>query len=174
MYENPTVAALATFVFRFASGAAVDAAAERAARIAQMRALLDKHGAGFAAPRWRTGGAGASAVGETVLVTGSTGRLGSHLLAQMLARQDVKRVYALNRGADGKARQKAALQTWGLDAGLVDDPRVVFCAADVAKKDLGVGSEVYEEVRIMLSRVEFRDIDGCTDAVVCDYDTQQR
>ena len=133
------------FVLRLISGGALDPVAERAARISEMRALLDKYAADLPTPNWKPATAGGE--GGTVLITGSTGRLGSHLLSLLLQRGDVRRVYALNRGENGRERQLEAFGMWKLDTGLLKDDKVVFYAMDTTKKDLGLGKEVYEEVR---------------------------
>ena len=145
VYTNPSISALSAFVLRLLSGGALDSALERAARIGEMRTLLDKYSAELPAPNWKPATAGGE--GETVLITGSTGRLGSHLLALLLQRGDVRRVYALNRGENGRGRQLEAFGTWKLDIGLLKDDKVVFYATDTTKKDLGLSKEVYEEVR---------------------------
>ncbi len=89
---------------------------------------------------------------ETVLVTGTTSRLDSHLLAQLLAREDVVRVYALNRESSGSVeklqqRSRDAFVQWGLDESLLDSGKVSFHAADLAKPYFALGESLYEEVR---------------------------
>ena len=153
VYTHPSIAALSSFVLRILSGGAVDADAERAARVNDMQALLQKYTQDFADPRWKTGEQlpqmDENALdGETVLITGSTGRLGSHLLAQLLSRKDVRKVYALNRGTRGRERQVEAFCTWRLDESLLKEDRGVFWGADIAKKDLGLGEGSYQEVRL--------------------------
>ena len=99
------------------------------------------------AVRARRGGA------ETVLVTGTTGRLGSHLLAQLLARPDVARVYALNRPALGASRSieertRSAFKLWGLDESLLTSDKVVLLVGDLTKAKFGLEAHVYDEVRL--------------------------
>ncbi|KAI0681684.1 male sterility protein-domain-containing protein [Cerioporus squamosus] len=95
---------------------------------------------------------------ETVLVTGTTGRLGSHLLAQLLERMDVARVYALNRGAPGseeslEKRNRAAFRQWGLDESLLDSGRVSFHPADLSKPNFDLGEPLYEEMRNSVTQI---------------------
>ncbi|KAL8850362.1 MAG: hypothetical protein Q9221_004682 [Calogaya cf. arnoldii] len=54
---------------------------------------------------------------STVLITGSTGSLGSYLLCKLLGNPDVKRVFCLNRtsGEDAYYRQKHALRAKGIE-----------------------------------------------------------
>lgn len=150
VYAHPSIAALSEAVLRLLTGAPEDAETPRVPRVEEMRALLEKYSRDFGKPRWEAAGRDTLARdgGETVLITGSTGRLGSHLLAQILSRKDVRRVYALNRGRRGKERQVEAFEMWKLDKKLLEDKeRVVFHGARLDTKDLGMGSALYEEVR---------------------------
>lgn len=161
VYAHPSIRALSTFLSGLISGetALAGADAERAAAIARMRALLDKYSAGLErhfpeklANGHANGHAnGAPAGAETVIVTGTTGRLGAHLLAQLLERADVAKVYALNREPSGsvqalEARQKAAFEQWGLDGSLLTSGKVTLHVVDLAKTNFGLSGEVYEEV----------------------------
>ena len=123
-----------------------------------MKALLEKYTAGLDAigsERKENVGHAIYLRGnllETVLVTGTTGRLGSHLLAQLLARPDVVRVYALNRQPLGSAkslevRSREAFKLWGLDESLLSDRKLLLLECNLAKSRLGIEHAVYEEVR---------------------------
>ncbi len=121
-----------------------------------MRALLEKYSAGLerrfpekAANGHANGHANGTA--EIVLVTGTTGRLGSHLLAQLLQRPDVVRVYALNRESSGSVaalekRSREAFKQWGLDESLLSGGKVSFHAVDLAKPNFALSEELYHEV----------------------------
>ncbi|KAI1136522.1 hypothetical protein F5Y05DRAFT_420244 [Hypoxylon sp. FL0543] len=62
---------------------------------------------------------------EVVVLTGSTGSLGSHILSSLLSRSNVKKVFCLNRNGDIKT-QSASLKARGLPTLRDDDERVVF------------------------------------------------
>ncbi|KAI0633130.1 acetyl-CoA synthetase-like protein [Trametes polyzona] len=159
VYTHPTITALASYVHALVSGRAVAGSeeAERAEAVKRMRAMLDKYSAGL--ERGFPEGNVASRGGpEVVLVTGTTGRLGSHLLAQLLARTDVVKVYALNRGAPGSEgkiveRQKAAFREWGLDVPLLETGKVVFHVVDLAKPKFGLTEEAYDELRRSVTQI---------------------
>ncbi|KAL1943361.1 hypothetical protein VTO73DRAFT_4436 [Trametes versicolor] len=168
VYAHPSIRALSTFLSGLISGetALAGADAERAAAIARMRALLDKYSAGLErhfpeklANGHANGHAnGAPAGAETVIVTGTTGRLGAHLLAQLLERANVAKVYALNRESSGsvqalEARQKAAFEQWGLDGALLTSGRVTLHVVDLAKTNFGLSGEVYEEMRSSVTQI---------------------
>lgn len=92
---------------------------------------------------------------ETILLTGSTGGLGSYILAKLLEVPSVKRVFALNRAGSGsiKARQINMLQDRGVDSAIADDERVTFLEGDTTLPNLGLASEVYEEVRMSVTSI---------------------
>lgn len=52
---------------------------------------------------------------STVAIIGSTGYLGSHLVATLLRNPKVQRIYCLNRGSDAQKRQAEALNKLGKD-----------------------------------------------------------
>ncbi|KAI0350560.1 acetyl-CoA synthetase-like protein [Trametes cingulata] len=166
VYTHPSISALAGFLAGLISGKTVDAHADRAAAIARMRALLDKYSAGLerhfpeklANGHGHANGHANGAHAETVLVTGTTGRLGSHLLAQLLARPDVVKVYALNRESSGSVqalekRQREAFRQWGLDEALLDGGKAVFYAVDLAKSNFGLSQEAYDEMRSSVTQI---------------------
>ncbi|KAI0673239.1 acetyl-CoA synthetase-like protein [Trametes maxima] len=161
VYAHPTISALSRFLVERISGKAVDADAERAAAIERMRALLDKYSKGLEAhfpSKTLVNGSANGIHAETVLVTGTTGRLGSHLLAQLLARSDVVKVYALNRESSGSvealaARQKSAFVQWGLDETLLATGKVSFYAVDLAKPNLGLTRETYDQIRTSATQI---------------------
>ena len=101
---------------------------------------------------------GRASTSETVIVTGTTGRLGSHLLAQLLARKDVQHVYALNRATASSTksldvRSREAFRMWGLDESLLDSGKVSFHVANLTQPQLGLEVGVYEAVRSSISQL---------------------
>lgn len=94
-----------------------------------------------------------SASEDVVLLTGSTGNLGSALLEYMVARPCFVRIYAFNRkdrhGRDIKQRQSEALIERGFDSSIVNSPKIIFVEGDTARPDLGIEKDLYEEVCIL-------------------------
>jgi hypothetical protein len=88
---------------------------------------------------------------HTVLLTGSTGALGSHLLAHLLTRDTVQHVYALNHISTGGdtliERQAKALAEQGLSPALAGSTKLTLLVADLAEEDFGVSAEQMKEVR---------------------------
>lgn len=85
-----------------------------------------------------------------VLLSGSTGGLGSQMLAICLEDKKVRKVYVLNRPSarvSALARHEATFTDRGLDLGLLSSSKLVFVEADAGKKWLGLDHDIYEEVR---------------------------
>lgn len=88
--------------------------------------------------------------GDVVLVTGTTGSLGSTMLAELVAAEDVSHVFAINRkniaGASLATRQMAAMERQGLDPKVASSSKVTLLEADLSKTHLGLPADVYESV----------------------------
>ncbi|KAL6849010.1 Type I Iterative PKS [Amphichorda felina] len=84
----------------------------------------------------------------SVLITGGTGSLGSHLVANLAEREDVDRVIVLNRrnGMDAMQRQNRALtlRSLCLSASALRKLEVYGC--DMSKPDLGLSPETYKSI----------------------------
>lgn len=81
--------------------------------------------------------------GLTVLLTGSTGSLGSYIMDLLLADSRVSKVYSLNRGLDSEARQSRSNITKGLSTNF---DKATFLAANLANQFLGLKENVYQEM----------------------------
>lgn len=89
---------------------------------------------------------------ERVLVTGTTGGLGSHLLATLLGNENIETVWALNRGPREKvvARQRDAFEDKLLDVGLLESKKLLILGAELEEQSLGLDGPVYQEVSLGL------------------------
>lgn len=158
VYDNPDIRSMSQFIVGLVSGTlGLDTAAGKEAKVLSMKALVKKYASSF---RRRPGEVAASTSGGTddarvVLLTGSTGRLGSHILSQLAGRHEVRKVYALNRTSAGASlnssplmeRQKAAFRAWGLDDDVLNSDKVVLLGGEASQTDLGLESDIYREVR---------------------------
>ncbi|KAI6017887.1 putative aminoadipate reductase [Pisolithus marmoratus] len=87
---------------------------------------------------------------HVVLVTGSTGALGSYMVESLLQREDVTRVYNLNRRTKtttSKERQLSTFRDRGLDTGLLESRKLVYVEGDTSQENLGLEEETYAEIR---------------------------
>lgn len=94
---------------------------------------------------------------ETILLTGSTGSLGSNILARLLEDFRVQKVWALVRGEVKEAieRQRTAFSKQGLDSSLLDSGKVTFLAGNLTLGNLGLEGEIFEEVYLHSLHVIF-------------------
>ncbi|KAJ7604455.1 hypothetical protein FB45DRAFT_850695 [Roridomyces roridus] len=152
VYMHPSITDLAGAVVRLIEG--VEVTAGPGAGVAAIEAMVKKYSAGLEV------GIGEKAARETgsgavVLLTGSTGGLGSHILDLLIRSPDVAHVYAYNR--PGRVpmlqRQKEALEDRALDVGVLDSGKLVFLEGDSTKEDLGLSTDVLDELRTSLTAI---------------------
>ena len=86
--------------------------------------------------------------GETVLITGTTGRFGAYVLAQLIASRRVRKIYAMNRPnkVSLKRRQIETFQLYDLDVALLDSPKLDLVVCDMTQSLFGLPSDVYYKV----------------------------
>ncbi|KAL4887853.1 hypothetical protein BDV59DRAFT_211796 [Aspergillus ambiguus] len=86
--------------------------------------------------------------GHTVILTGSTGELGSYLLHELLQDPSVTQIYCLNRSKDAEARQLSSFREKGLtDGWLLETSRIKFWQVDLAQENLGLAPDTYHHIR---------------------------
>ncbi|KAJ7045929.1 putative aminoadipate reductase [Mycena alexandri] len=88
---------------------------------------------------------------HAVILTGSTGTLGSQLLASLLGREQVGAIYCFNRpsntGETLAERQDTAFRKQGLDVDVLKSTRVQLCLVDFTDSNMGLSSETVELIR---------------------------
>ncbi|ROV98684.1 hypothetical protein VMCG_06712 [Cytospora schulzeri] len=90
---------------------------------------------------------------QTVILTGSTGMLGSYLLDFMARDSRVAKIICLNRAADGgRAQQAKAFADRGLDTSSLET-KAEFLHADMSQPKFGLSDEVYTRLQAETDRV---------------------
>ncbi|QRV80641.1 L-aminoadipate-semialdehyde dehydrogenase [Ceratobasidium sp. AG-Ba] len=111
---------------------------------------------------WRTNSAarmsGPQTTRESVVITGSTGGLGSYLLLTLLKDANVDKIWALNRRSrDGrlgaKERQNAAFKQKLIEVDLLDHPKLSLLETDLQIGGLGLTEEVYSEIQAQATTI---------------------
>jgi len=88
--------------------------------------------------------------GEVVLLTGSTGSLGTILLSHLLRNPSVSQVFALNRPSSSKSleiRQREAFEDKGLKATLLASRKLQLVETNLDQDQLGLNETLYSELR---------------------------
>lgn len=80
---------------------------------------------------------------QMVILTGSTGSLGSYILDRLARSERVKQVVCLNRAGNGAERQAASHSFRGLTG---DFSKVLFLQTDFSKDQLGLEKDTYQEL----------------------------
>lgn len=151
VYQHPSVASLASFVSSVAQGqnninSGLDRAQEMNIMVARYSKDFPPHVPSAPQPSK-----------DTILLTGSTGALGSNILALLIASPSVARIYAFNRKSRSSIplldRQKSALLERGLDPSLAASKKVVLVEGDVTKQDLGISTELLSEIRVSITHI---------------------
>ncbi|KAJ6601010.1 putative aminoadipate reductase [Mycena vulgaris] len=90
-----------------------------------------------------------------VLLTGTTGALGSHVLEMLLSLASVERIYAFNRRGRTPVseRQKEAFVDRAVDVNLLSSEKLVYLEGDTSKPDLGLPADVWTTLRDTLTVV---------------------
>jgi hypothetical protein len=148
IYSYPTVDALA--VYLTASRPDTDAIDPPCTNA--MEQLITKYS--FADSPFDSGvSSPANAEDVVVLLTGSTGSLGSHVLEGLLRDANVAKVYTLNRPGSmtSAARHLSRFQDKGLDVDLLASLKLVHLASDYSTDNLGLSSQQYDEVDCILN-----------------------
>lgn len=94
---------------------------------------------------------------ERVVVTGTTGGLGSHLLAQLLENEKVEKVWAMNRKSskENSGRQLESFKDKKLDAKLLESAKLELLDVDLEDAKLGLCPEVYDEASCGITSINW-------------------
>ncbi|KZP21530.1 hypothetical protein FIBSPDRAFT_1044071 [Athelia psychrophila] len=145
VFSHPTIRQLSAHVSQLVSG---EDAGPASATLA-IEKMIEKYSAGLT-DALKPISEAAAATAPVVLLTGSTGGLGSYMLETLLKDPSVERIYAYNRPARGamtsQDRQKDAFADKGFELGLLESDRLVYLEGDNALPKLGLSGAVYEEL----------------------------
>ncbi|KZP16234.1 acetyl-CoA synthetase-like protein [Athelia psychrophila] len=143
VFSHPTLKQLSAHLVQLVSGTGAGPTSGSAA----IEQMITKYSAGLATISKSTG----SSASTVVLLTGSTGGLGTFLLEALLKNAQVGKVYAYNRLSQGDVtvqnRQKEAFADKAFDAALLESEKLVYVEGDAAFPNLGLSSELYEQIR---------------------------
>lgn len=145
LYETGNIAALARYLHGLRTGETEDVQGHEQI----MNDLITKHSA--FAPATRPAHAK-----HVVALTGVTGGLGAHLLAQLVENPQVSEVWALVRASSDLAaleRTLKSLSARGLSVTQKQLQKVVAVPSDLSKPDFGLGTDRLDDLRSKLTLV---------------------
>ncbi|ROV99186.1 hypothetical protein VPNG_08231 [Cytospora leucostoma] len=151
IYQNPTPRRLAGFILnRIINNEGGDISEDEQQQKA-MHQIWKKYTTDLT--RAKPGRPDPNTENQTVILTGSTGMLGSYMLDFMGRDSRVSKIICLNRAGDGgRAQELKAFQERGLDASIFDT-KVEFHKADLSHPRLGLSDEVYARLQAEGDRV---------------------
>ncbi len=137
IYMHPTVAKLSNAIIQLIDPSRINDTVAEEDDISKMRESLDS---------WSSDLPGQNKHSSlTVILTGSTGSLGSYLLDALLAEPKTTKVYCLNRSNDASQRQLKSNSGRGLTTSWGPD-RVSFLQTDMSKPLFGLPKAIYDEL----------------------------
>jgi nucleoside-diphosphate-sugar epimerase len=89
--------------------------------------------------------------GQTVLLTGSTGSLGSYVLSQLINDTNVSGIICLDRSSDSARRYEQNRLHRGLS--IASSSRVEFHTADLSQAQLGLDRKIYNDIAAAATHV---------------------
>lgn len=143
MYQNSSISALARFFLGLTSSSCVE---PEGSKIEEMLDLITKYGEEFVQHEGHI----MPPEGHVVLLTGSTGAIGSNVLAELIQCTQVTKIFALNRSGTTalEDRQKEALTSRGFSDETSKSTKIVLIEADLAQPSFGLTETLIKEVRI--------------------------
>ena len=147
VYQNTTILALGKFIHEFAS-AGVSRQSDGA--VEGMKCLVDKYAKDF--PTRKPAG-GVTLQEDTILVTGTTGAIGSATLAELYKSSNVVRVVVLARKSTTpiSVRQRKALEDRDLDPSIIDSTKIILLEGDPGLPGFGLDDNILLELRSIIT-----------------------
>ncbi|EIN09185.1 hypothetical protein PUNSTDRAFT_113665 [Punctularia strigosozonata HHB-11173 SS5] len=153
VYENPPVNALSRFASQIVSSGDHDDR-NKPSKAERLRELVAKYSPDFPGHESVLCSSGGR---EAVMITRTTGGLGSAAVHELFACEKVAQVYALNRRSSKnqslRERQRSILRCRGLIVDLVDSDKVCLLEVNMALPRFALDGKLYGEGRYMRSSV---------------------
>ncbi|KIJ49892.1 hypothetical protein M422DRAFT_246262 [Sphaerobolus stellatus SS14] len=93
--------------------------------------------------------------GEVVLLTGSTGGLGSQILAQLVTLPSITRIYAFNRPSKKSSLERhiEAFTDRGNCLSLLDSEKIVYVEGDTAVEGFAIEPELFKQIQSSVTTI---------------------
>jgi carbohydrate kinase (thermoresistant glucokinase family) len=135
VFDYPSIAALSAHLYGLRTGQEV----EQTSIITQMNDLIERY-SDFTLEKRRD-----------VVLTGATGSLGAHVLAQLAARPDIQTVHCLvrardNKDAEGRVRKSLSQRKLLHSLSLLERRKIHTVAADLSNPNLGLDEQTHHSI----------------------------
>ena len=152
MYANSTIRKLSALIHkRLGPNAVSDEERLDETRITKMESLVHKYTENLPQVSSKKDQSQLKASKLNVVLTGSTGSLGIHLLKSLLDDSTISKIFCLNRSANGREKQEESFARIGLETNLT---RVEFIKVS------------YGEPRLGLSDAQFHELTSAVDIII--------
>ncbi|RDB20216.1 Non-canonical non-ribosomal peptide synthetase FUB8 [Hypsizygus marmoreus] len=145
VYSFPVIKDLAAYIAELTSNA--DGLSNKVEGKVRIEEMIEKYAAGLPGPADVSSHTPVGKCPPVVLLTGSSGNLGSQILATLLEDDRIEKVYAFNRRSTGAptilARHVERFKDRGLDVSLLESKKLVFLSGDTTQPDLGLDRGQY-------------------------------
>ncbi|KIY54025.1 acetyl-CoA synthetase-like protein [Fistulina hepatica ATCC 64428] len=154
VYDHPTVYSLSNYIHAVSSNLdAVERSSEK-----NLEDLVSQYTRDWPARAKLNGVRPHEVEGDVVLLTGSTGSLGTAILAHLVEAPSVSRIYAFNRPSSGprkatKQEQEELLKLRGYNPELAKSPKVVYVDGTLSREGLNVANDLQEEIRASITHI---------------------
>jgi hypothetical protein len=157
VFTHSSIDELAAVFYSLSQNSQLAAGFDREVHVHAIEEMVAKYSHGLADKAFKSKKSQHKAI---VLLTGSTGGLGSYLLATLLQHEGVQRVYALNRRSSSASplfdRQRFSFQEKGFDVCLLASDKLVLVEGDMSDPGLGLNSNLFREVgKCIVARPRF-------------------
>ncbi|KLO13764.1 acetyl-CoA synthetase-like protein [Schizopora paradoxa] len=157
VYENPSIAGLASFISQIAGSTADGSAVCSPSTISkevEMANMVAKYSSDFPQHHPVFDNVRGSEA-HVVILTGSTGGLGCVLLEKLLSCVQVSMVYALNRPSSKnlRARQESVLQERGIDVSIINSPKLILLECNVNEPQFGLSTDLFNEMQKTVTHI---------------------
>ncbi|KAF8816011.1 putative aminoadipate reductase [Phlegmacium glaucopus] len=145
VYAYPSIDRLTDYLVNLVADPNMTENVKCQSHVDQIETMIDQY-----SNPWRTI-RGNAQPGTVVLLTGSTGNLGSHILEALLRDPRILRIYAFNRPSSRTVsllhRHKERFDDKGFNKALLTSQKLTFIEGDTSHDNLGVPLSVYNELR---------------------------
>lgn len=147
VYDHPTISSLSSAVFVKTNPMSPDNMTSATdqnssqSRLQKMEQLVETYTRNLPEAQKKS-----TSSGFHVILTGTTGSLGTQILARLLNDPKVSRISCFDRSANAQERVSKSLACWSSPPSL-DAERVSFYSVDYSKEDFGLGTHIYAQLK---------------------------